>query len=134
MAEGIFNSMAENENLNVRASSAGIYVLPCSKVSKNSVDALSVENIDISKHQPKQLDFQLISDADLVLTMSSSHKSAIINEFPDLKNKVYTIAEFVGEKSDVSDPFGGDLNLYKSCMIDIKSLIEKLILRIKANE
>lgn len=134
MAEGIFNSMAENENLNVRASSAGIYVLPCSKVSKNSVDALSVENIDISKHQPKQLDFQLISDADLVLTMSSSHKSAIINEFPDLKNKVYTIAEFVGEKSDISDPFGGDLNLYKSCMIDIKSLIEKLILRIKANE
>ena len=118
MAEGIFNSMAENENLNVRASSAGIYVFPGSKVSKNSVDALSVENIDISKHQPKQLDFQLISDADLVLTMSSSHKSAI----------------FVGEKSDVSDPFGGDLNLYKSCMIDIKSLIEKLILRIKANE
>ncbi|WP_418771743.1 low molecular weight protein arginine phosphatase, partial [Monoglobus pectinilyticus] len=109
-------------------------VFPGSKVSKNSVDALSVENIDISKHQPKQLDFQLISDADLVLTMSSSHKSAIINEFPDLKDKVYTIAEFVGEKSDVSDPFGGDLNLYKSCMIDIKSLIEKLILRIKANE
>ena len=133
MAEGIFNFLQKQQSSNSFSSSAGIMVIPGSCVSKYSVDALKQYNTDISDHIPKQIDKNLISENDLVLTMSQSHKDYLENLFPEFSDKIYTLGEYTSG-GDIQDPYGGSFNLYKQCADDIYCAIKVLIEKIKENE
>jgi protein-tyrosine phosphatase len=64
--------------------------------------------------------------------MTNSHKAAIAANFPDAAQKTFTLKEFVGEDKnlDVSDPYGGDIVIYRETFKEIEKLIEKAIMRI----
>ena len=129
MAEGLFNCLAKESGLNYTAKSAGLFVMPGSKVSQNSVTAMAEEGIDISGHIPAQINLDLINESDLILTMSESHKQAIQTVAP--KATVCTLSEYAGEESDISDPFGGSEQVYRECGAQIKDRIEKIIKRLQ---
>ncbi len=116
MAEGIFNSLHKNGV----AISAGLYVgqnMP----EENAVKAASQLGADIKNHIPRQLTPELIENSDIVLTMTKAHKQSLANF-----ENVYTLAEFVGEDNDISDPYGQRLEVYEHCAKEIKELIEKI--------
>ena len=113
MAEGIFNSLA----FNAVAKSAGLFVTEPS-VSENSLEVCRENGIDISAHIPTRLTAELINDADVILTMTASHKAAF-----GAMDKVFTVAEFFGGDEDVSDPYGGSLGHYRHTFEQLKSLI-----------
>lgn len=117
MAEGLFNSLGKN----AVASSAGIYVMPDTKAEKNAVDAVAELGVDIKNHTAMQLTGEMLVSADLVLTMTNSHKAGLPNA-----DKIYTISEYVGENDDVSDPYGGNIEVYRCCAKQIKALVEKM--------
>ena len=129
MAEGLFESMAKESGLSSSAKSAGLFVMPGSRVSQNSVTVMAEQNIDISGHVPTQIDMGMIEESDLILTMSESHKQAILSAAPGAN--VYTLSEYAGEKADISDPFGGSEQIYRECGVQIKDRIEKIIKRLQ---
>ncbi len=64
----------------------------------------------------------LLEWADLILTMSISHKELLLSKYNFTRNKIYTLKEYAyGSKEDVKDPFGGgDIHIYNSTKEEIK--------------
>jgi protein-tyrosine phosphatase len=133
MAEAIFNSLCTFEN--VKASSAGFSIIKNSKTSINSA-YLVKENLslDISERQALQLTSDMLFDSDLILTMTISMKNMILVKFPQIKDKVFSLNEYVGIKGDIVDPFGGDLSIYNKTFEILNNNILLLLDKIKEDK
>ncbi|GAV22196.1 low molecular weight protein arginine phosphatase [Carboxydothermus pertinax] len=132
MAQYLFNKIAAEKGLAHEALSVGLYALDGDPATEQAVQALQEEGIDLSSHKATRLFEGITREADLILTMSRGHKEALLQLFPDLGNKVYTLKEYVGEEGDVADPFGGDIEVYRQTALELKQLILKLIAKIEA--
>lgn len=99
MAEGFFNAIAsDDEKLAgmICASSAGIAAFDGEPASGHAVSVLKDEwGIDISTHRARTISEQEINEASLILTMTRSHKEAILSIFPEVRDRVYTLKEYV---------------------------------------
>lgn len=110
--------------------SAGISALPGQGPNPKAVSVLKEEGIDLTDHVTTNLNREIIDSADLILTMTSAHKERIKAMVPEggLENKLYTLKEFAGKaESDILDPFGQPLEVYKKTRDEIKENL-KLIL------
>jgi len=130
MAETIFNQVCNMDG--VESFSAGVSILPGSSVSKNT-SKLLIDRLgcDISKRSAVQLNELLIEEADLILAMSNSVKQYAISYFKVPQNITYTLNEYVDVKGEVSDPYGGDLSIYKKTYEQMEYLINLLISKLK---
>ena len=126
MAEAIFNHITQERGICAEAESAGLFA-DGSSASENSVAVLKELNIDIEGRPSRQVTAEMIENADLVLTMSSSHKAALI---PLGGDKVKTLAEYAGVSGEVTDPFGGSAEVYRQCRDLISDLIEKAVAKL----
>lgn len=115
MAEGYLKSK-KIPDLNVE--SRGIAASE-SPVSENSVNALAEIGIDISGLVSEQLSIADLVWADKIYCMSPSHKTAL-----DMYTNPQKV-EVLG--NGISDPFGGDLDIYRNCRDEIISAIDCLI-------
>jgi protein-tyrosine phosphatase len=147
MAEGLLKASLEDyADLKGKycVSSAGIYAYDGDYASNNAISVLRNQwNIDISTHRSRLLNKNLVDDASIILTMTRNHKEAILSRFPEVKEKVYTLKEFVSDKKpnreieaynfslDITDPYGMSDNVYKRCAEEIKSAVDKLIQLLK---
>lgn len=116
MAAAMMNKICTDNDIDVFASSAGIFAENGSKASKNAIEAMKEYNIDLSHHKSTSLTEALISEYDLILTMTEGHKTMISALATD---KIYTICEYAGYEGDISDPYGGNITQYKECARDI---------------
>ena len=117
MAEGIFNKLSSEKGWQATAKSAGLYVTE-PMVSENSLNVCLENGIDISSHIPTQITAELINEADVILTMTSSHKAAFGG-----MDKVFTVAEYFGGNGDVIDPYGGSIEIYRETYGQLEKLI-----------
>ena len=100
--------------------SAGVAAAPNAPASANAVAVMKERQIDLASHQARRVTEALLLEADLILTMTQSHKTALVQAAAD---KIYTIGEYAGQKISVSDPFGGDLEVYRACAEEIYGLL-----------
>ncbi|TQR21160.1 low molecular weight protein arginine phosphatase [Psychrobacillus vulpis] len=131
MAEAILK--ARNlENVEVR--SAGIYALNGGSMSRNGQIVLDNAFIPFV-HESASLEVQHVEWADIILTMTASHKQAIIHAFPHAISKVYMYKEFVTPENvqDVSDPYGGDLRTYESTFVELNALTDELVKKLQGD-
>lgn len=117
MAEGIFNKLSEECGFKAQAKSAGLFVTE-EQVSENSLGVCLENGIDISSHTPTPITAELINEADVILTMTSSHKVAFGG-----MNKVFTAAEYFGGTGDIIDPYGGNIEIYREIFRQLETLI-----------
>lgn len=110
----------------IEVRSAGIYAATGSEASAHAQKVLSDNQIP-HQHQSSQLDKAAVDWADLILTMTASHKAAIVQQYGP--GKVFTLKEFTGEPfdSDVVDPFGGSLAIYQQTYRELEKLIDKAL-------
>ncbi len=135
MAEGIFKDLAKKNNVDIEVKSSGTAAYDGDSASDNAVYALEKLNIDISNHKSKLIHKEIVDEADLILTMSSSHKRALINKFPGAKDKTYLLNEYAfGIIKDIEDPFGGSLLYYEKARDEIYRAAEKIIQLIVKSE
>lgn len=130
MAETIFNNLCDIED--IKAISAGVAVVKDSKTSKNSTLVIK-ENIgfDLSNRAAVQVTEKMIENSELVLTMTSYIRDLLINRFPELKNKIYSLNQYVLLETDVVDPFGGDIEIYRQTYKQLKNSILLLLDKLK---
>lgn len=127
MAEGICRNLAEKLNLDISVSSAGMAVGSDEMANTNAILAAHEHEIDLSGHRARQITPQMLADADIVLTMTRSHADALCLAMPQFKDKIFTLAEYAGESSDVRDPYGGDEFVYRVCFEQMERYIQKIL-------
>lgn len=128
MAEGILRDLALKNDMDLEVKSAGTYAYDGDSASDNAITAMRDINIDISNHKSRLIHKELIDEADLILTMSSSHKKAIVSKFPEARDKTYLLNDYAfGEIKDIEDPFGGSLSYYEKARDEIYRALEKIV-------
>lgn len=131
MAEGFMNKISSQKSINSIAVSAGISVYPLSCVSPFSVAVMNEYDIDISSHNPTQLNDEHIKNADLILTMTSSHAAYLKMTYPESLNKIFSLGEYT-LTHDVSDPYGQGQDVYGKCAEEIRKAVIILCESIKS--
>ena len=129
MAEALFRLRIGDE-MQWEASSAGIYAGEGSPASANALEAMRELGIDLSEHRSKPLTAELIGSVDMIATMTAGHRFQILQDFPEVGNRVSLIKSFGTSKvpADISDPFGGSLGVYENTRDEIDRALSDLIL------
>ena len=81
--------------------SAGIYANRGQEVNRLAMEALKERKISLS-HQSQPITKELMNWASVVLAMTQQHKQALVMEYPIYIDKIYTLKEFVYEKTGKS--------------------------------
>lgn len=121
MAQGIFNSIAEEKNLDWRAKSAGIAAVSGMPYSKNAVLACEKLHIDIQQGRARSLQDMDLDSIDVFCPMSVNHAMALVEQGVD-KEKIILL-----KKGGVSDPYGGDETVYDACCWEIQVAVQNLV-------
>ncbi|WP_255547798.1 low molecular weight protein arginine phosphatase [Crassaminicella indica] len=129
MAEAIFKNMLESlgkKTEGLKVISAGTAALIGQSASKNAIEVMNKKGIDLSTHEATLVTKELLEEADLVLTMTKSHKQQLLFMAPDMKDKIYTLKEYIGKDGDILDPFGQPVSVYEACAREIEEILKEL--------
>lgn len=116
MAEGYLRSKGID---GVTVLSRGL-VCDGSPVSLNSKTAMAEVGIDISGHISRQITDRDIIKSDKIICLSPSHKAVLLSAGVP-QEKLYILGK------GISDPFGGDITVYRRCRDEIFAAIDALI-------
>ncbi len=111
--------MIKNDDLlsNITVSSAGLMTNNGNYASKNAVEVCCEHGIDISSHSSRMLTADMLSVTDLFVCMTFGHAYDLMREDVP-KNKIYVL--------EVSDPYGGDMDIYRQCYEEIEKKLVTL--------
>ena len=124
MAEAIGRQRLSALREDVEILSAGIAASEGAPASNHARFVVADRGGNLDGHGSRLLDRELLERADLVLTMTSAHRDAVRAMAKGLDVEIITLAELAGDSTaDVSDPFGGSLELYERTYEQIESLI-----------
>ena len=126
MAEVLFRDILKKEEIDwIEVKSAGVSAYEGQKASPQAVEVMKRRGLDLSFHRASQLNSELIRKADLILTMTESHKNMVKLIDPSAFDKTFTLKEYVGEDSiDIMDPFGQSVEVYSHCAREIEGAEE----------
>jgi len=133
MAEALFRHRI-GANAGWDATSAGIYAGAGATASVHAVEALRELEIDLHGHQSQPLSVELVDAAELIVTMTAGHRFHILQDFPEVGNRVFLLKSFGTSNvpADITDPFGGSLDVYRKTRDEIDQALSNLILSIRA--
>jgi protein-tyrosine-phosphatase/tRNA A37 threonylcarbamoyladenosine synthetase subunit TsaC/SUA5/YrdC len=125
MAEAIFRQLVarrlgctaeEIERHGVVVASAGLAAWAGGPASGHAVETLADMGGDLSSHESQPLTESLVRQADVILTMTASHRAAVLAQFPDAGGRVEMLSP---DRRDVIDPIGGSPETYRNCALQI---------------
>ena len=81
--------------------------------------------LDLSSHRARLLTREVASAASLILTMARHHRARV--EQLDIPVEARVLGEYSGRgDTEVADPFGGDLELYREVFADLDAMLESV--------
>lgn len=133
LAEAIARAAIEKrEWRHVRAASAGVSAAAGAPASALAVAVAAEHDIDLAAHRSQPLDPALIDWADLVLCMGPTHLLSAVQLGADEKAAMLT--DFRDDDSvgqSIEDPFGGNLDSYRTAYAQIEASVEALLARLE---
>lgn len=112
--------------------SAGTWATVSRGAARYSIQLMDEQGIDISQHQARMVDEQLIAQADLILCMELGHVEALQVEFPAHRQRIYALSEMIGKRYNIADPYGGNLNDYRVMVEEVTKILDAGFERIVA--
>ncbi len=115
------------------AFSRGIAACDGDPIAVNAVRALESAGIlstpenDYENHSASNVIAADMESADIIVTMTGSHSTALMFAFPQFAGKIRTM------ESPVSDPYGGDLEKYEKTLSEIAASVDSMFLTGKAD-
>lgn len=122
VAERIGCTDEELQNRGVSVRSAGIAAMPGGMPARQALDVMAEMGLDINSHASQPVTNQLARHADLILTMTNGHRSAIVAQWPELAARTFL---FSNNQSDISDPIGQAQTVYSACADQLKSYAQQ---------
>lgn len=125
MAEAVFRVEAaarlgckpdEVERHGIVVASAGMAAWGGGPASPHAVAAAAEMGGDLTAHESQPVTEALVGQADVILTMTATHRAGLLAHFPEAGGRVMLLA---ADRADVIDPIGGDLDTYRACIRQI---------------
>lgn len=127
MAAALFNDMArarqEQGGKRAVAASAGLYATTGAPITEEAAQALleagveSTPDNDYRNHRAACVSEEMMAAADEVVAISGRHAMELLMRYPAHATKITTLG------TDVPDPFGGELAVYRDCLCTLRALI-----------
>lgn len=124
LAEHFGCAAHELEARGVSVKSAGIAAFPGGAASREAVEILAERGIDLSDHCSQPLTERLVRHADLILTMTGSHRQAVVSQWPEAAARTFLLRP---DQRDISDPIGQPPAAYAACAREIEASIDSWI-------
>ena len=124
--------LASRPELGISVGSAGTSAWPGAPASDGAILIAIEENMDLGDHRASLLAPEIIANSDVILTMGPHHLDRV--EAMGGEGKSWLITEFASEgKSShaVSDPFGGDLSVYRAAFNELEQEVSAALSRIE---
>jgi len=124
LAEALLKRALEERGLtDVSVTSAGTGAWDGAPASEGAYLVGLECGLDLSGHRARLLSRELVEQADLILTMARHHR-ARVDELGG-EGRVHVLGEFARREApdvEVSDPFGGDLGVYRETCVELTTL------------
>ncbi len=138
MAEYIFNDMIARapvlSETGVKASSVGILKNNNRPASDQAIMVMQERGLGhMSRHKSREIDAQIIQNADLILTMDEEEKAEISARFPETAKLTFMLSEFAGDGGEIGDPTGGSTETFNHCAGIIEGHLRNIIIELKKN-
>ncbi|HXF94847.1 MAG TPA: low molecular weight protein arginine phosphatase [Gemmatimonadales bacterium] len=136
LAEALMRRALERRGIHsIEVTSAGTGAWDGAPASEGAYLVALERGIDLSAHRARLLTADLVRQADLVLTMARHHR-ARVDELGG-EGRVHVLGEYAGREGDdaeVSDPFGGKLDVYRETCRQLEEFIEAVVDRLVKEE
>jgi len=130
MAEWLLRKLLEDRPIiEVQVRSAGFIALPGNTATHLAMVVAKEHGVDLERHQAQPLASSLIREADLILVMEPEHRRELLYHRPEAASKVFLLRHFApsGDRDRaIADPYGRDLEAYRSCFQEIRECVEAL--------
>lgn len=137
MAQALFVKLLQEalkkdyNQIDIEVLSAGLFTNDGLSASPEAIEAMLLEDIDITAHKSQQVKDELIDTADLIVTMTENHRNFLLERYPEQTDKIFTLAEYSEEQGeDVLDPYGRGIETYIESSRQIKKLLENVVTKI----
>ncbi len=133
LAEGIARQLIATRGLaGIEVSSAGTSAWPDAPASDGSLLVAMEHGIDLSTHRARQLSPEIVAASDVILTMGPHHLDRA--EALGGSGRAFLLTGFVDPDRErpVSDPFGGDLDVYRDTFDELLGEVGTVLDRIVA--
>lgn len=135
MAEAIARRVAEARGLtDVQVSSAGTSAWNGAPASDGALLVAMEHGLDLNGHRARVLSREIVAAADLVLAMGPHHLERVAALGGSAG--AHLLTDFASRGADatpVGDPFGGDLDAYRTTFVELEAAIEMVFERLVAD-
>jgi len=127
MAEGLLKkALKERKMEEIEVNSAGVFAFPETSPTKETIQVLRKEGIDVSDYRAKRLSSEMIKSADLIFVMQDYHRDILLRYVPWAKERIFVL--------DIPDPIGKPFNVYQEYFEKIKKHLPRILASIKELE
>ena len=133
LAEGIARRLIKERALtDIEVSSAGTSAWPDAPASDGALLVAMEHGVDLADHRARPLSPEIVAASDVILAMGPHHLERA--EALGGSGRSWLLTGFVnaGNARPVSDPFGGDLAVYRSTFVELEQEIGGILDRIAA--
>lgn len=134
MAHWMLMKKIQEKNIkDINVYSCGIYAQTGDGPTYEAINVMEKYGIDLKKHRATNIRYSNIEEMDLILCATNSHKIAVLDLYPNLKEKVFTLKEYVDynkeshKKVDLDDPWGYGETTYRHCAGEIDECLDLLL-------
>ncbi len=114
----------ELEDHGVTVLSAGIAATLGGRPSPEAVEVMKDRGLSLEDHESQPVTEQLLRHADLIVTMTRSHRDAIVGHWPAAATRTRLIRS---DQGDISDPIGRSVDVYRQCAEQIDAELQALV-------
>ncbi|MDI6758824.1 MAG: L-threonylcarbamoyladenylate synthase [Candidatus Omnitrophota bacterium] len=130
MAQALLEKKLKEKNRDdVEVLSAGIMMLSGLGASEFTKEILKKEGMDVSCHRSQRATKGLLRKSDIILVMEKIHEKRILEEAPDVKNRLFLLKEFAkidDNNLDILDPIAASEEFYEETYMIIKQAVERV--------
>lgn len=121
--------LEEIGNKDVEVYSCGVFAEDGDKADYYAIEVMKEYEVEMKSHQATNIRRAPMKEMDLILCATVSHKYSVEQLYPSLKEKIYTMKEYIGETKelDIADPWGYDITTFRFCAATIDRCLEKII-------
>ncbi len=134
MAEGLMkNSLKSLGKEGIKVSSAGVSAISGFRPTRETIEVMKREGVDVSGLQSRSLTDEMIKDSDLIVVMAAHHMDDIIKRAPQAAPKTHILKQYgrrddsrACEDLDISDPIGKPVEVYEYTLGEIKREVNRI--------
>ena len=132
MAEWLLKKKLVDQNKKgIEVSSSGIYAMKNDVSPQEAIEVMDEYSVNLRNHRATNTSLSNIKQNDLILCMTTSHKQTLQHQYPEQKDHIYTLKEYVGDtQMEIKDPWGYNIVTYRYCAAQIDECLNKLIEKI----